>query len=187
MKHPSTPVKWAILFVASYVLLYLTYAFLNFLPKWDAYGYAWLAGQPLQGYLFVDPLFLFIPLIGFSFMVLTLDAGRKHFNSEFVFSVLFALGFTVLSYAAFYVALVVYYWNNAYLNSLAQGKPDTSFATLSFTMDFAFKNFWDFLLQSPFFVLILSALLGWASFVIVHKFWVAHPAHAASSSPALPA
>lgn len=158
-----------ILFVISYILLYLTYALFDFLPKWDAYGFRFLRGDPLTGYLFIDPLFLGIPFIGFGLMWVAIRWSLHTFKDEQILSIPFALGFVVLSYLAYFVAMVMYYWNNAYLLLLSQGNSSPTMKSLSMAIDFVFTNFLEQILQSPFFVFILSALLGWVSFVLVHR------------------
>ncbi len=168
-----------LLFVFSYVLLYLVYASFDFLPKWDAYGYSFLRGQPISGYAFVDPLFLGIPLVGFALMWVAISWYKKSFDDEQILSVPFALGFVVLSYVAFFVADVIYFWNNAFLLATAQGRPSPVWESLSAAMDFVSQSFLDHLLQSPFFVLVLAALLGWVSYYLVHKVFP-HSHHAAN-------
>jgi|GEM_PF-7015476 len=169
-----------LLFVLSYVLLYLVYASFDFLPKWDAYGYSFLRGQPISGYAFVDPLFLGIPIVGFALMWVAISWYKKSFNDEQILSVPFALGFVVLSYASFYVTEVVYYWNNAYLVAQAQGRASPAVDSLSAAMDFVSQNFLDHLLNSPFFVLVLAALLGWFSYYLVHKVF-SHTPHSTTN------
>lgn len=171
------------LFALSYALLYFIYAWFDFLPKWDAYGVALLRGQPLSGYLFVDPLFLGIPFVGFAFMWIAIRWASHTFNDEQILSVPFALAFVVLSYASFFMALVMYYWNNAYLSALGQGKESPLLSSLGFTIDFVVQRFLDLLLQSPFFVLVLSALAGWIVFVLVHKHIPHHLAHRSAAHP----
>ncbi len=183
----SKTIKALGLFVLSYVLLYFAYVWLDFLPKWDGYGSTILHGQKLQGYLFVDPLFLFLPFVGFSLMWLALSGYSRHFKDDFLLSIPFALVFVVVSYLAYFVALIGYFWNNAYLVALAQGKSDAGFSSFGITFNFAVENFMDQLLKSPFFVFVLSALLGWVSFVIIHKYWgETLPHHSASHSSTTP-
>lgn len=171
------------LFVLSYALLYFIYAWFDFLPKWDAYGTAFLHGRELGGYLFIDPLFLGIPLVGFALMWVAIRWYANTFNDEQILSVPFALGFVVLSYASFFLALVMYYWNNAYLSFAIQGDASPFWASFIYTIDFTLKNFLEMLLQSPFFVLVLSALAGWVVFVLVHKHIPHHMSHRSTAHP----
>ena len=168
------------LFAVSYLLLYLIYAIFDFLPKWDAYGYRMLRGQELSGYLFVDPLFLGIPLVGFALMWIAIKWSLKTFEDEQILSVPFALGFVILSYLAFFVADVMYFWNNAYLVAMAQGVASPTMSSLSQAIDFVVQNFLDHLLKSPFFLMVLAALLGWFSYYLIHK--VFHHSHHSNSS-----
>lgn len=169
------------LFVLSYVLLYLIFALFDFLPKWDAYGTAFLHGQALSGYVFVDPLFLGAPFVGFALMWVAIRWALRTFNDEQILSVPFALVFVVLSYAAYFMAMVMYYWNNAYLTFLFQGQSSPLMGSLVFTLDFVTQKFLEQLLQSPYFVLVLAALLGWVSFVLVHKHFSPHSIHTPSA------
>ena len=157
------------LFAVAYVLLYFIYAWFDFLPKWDAYGTAFLHAKQAGGYLFIDPLFLGIPFVGFALMWIAIRWALYAFEDEQILSVPFALSFVVLSYLAFFVGLVMYYWNNAYLSFLIQGQASPGVGSLVFTIDFVVKNFLDLLLQSPFFLLILSWRFGWIVFVLVHR------------------
>jgi hypothetical protein len=166
------------LFALAYILLYLIYVSFDFLPKWDAYGYSILHGSPLAGYLFVDPLFLGIPFVGFGLMFIAIRWALHTFKDEQILSVPFALGFVILSYVAYFMAMVMYYWNNAYLSFQMQGQPSPLMGSLGFTVDFVVKNFLEQLLQSPFFLFVLSALAGWVVFVLVHRHF---PARAANS------
>lgn len=159
------------LFVISYALLYVLYASQDFLPKWDIFGVSFLKGQAITGYAFIDPLFLIIPVIGFWLMWWALEWYSNYFKDEFVFGILFALVFMVASYVVWLVALMGYYWNNAFLVAVAQGNPNPASASFGQTMSFAFEKFFELLLQSPYFVFVLSGLLAWISFVIVHKYW----------------
>ena len=172
--------KTVVLFVLSYVLLYVLYAIVSFLPKWDAYGYRILSGQALTGYLFVDPLYLFIPFVGFFLMIAGLSWAHRLFKDERLFSIFFAFGFIVVSYFAFFVALVGYFWNNAFLLAQSQGVAGAGFVSFGQTVGFVIENFWDRLLGSPYFLFVLAALLGWVSFVIVHNHWkdAHHSSHA---------
>ena len=167
----SRRLKGAILLLISYVFLYLFYAVMDFLPKWDGYGPAILSGKPLSGYLFVDPLFLFIPLIGFVFMWLSLSWYLRHFRDSQVLSVVFPLSFVLISYAAFFVALLGFYWNNAFLSALVRGQANPGWVSFGPAFSFVATNFLDMLIQSPFFLFVISGLLGWVSYVFVHTFW----------------
>lgn len=166
---------WAV----SYVILYLVYALADFLPKWDAYGVSWLKGAPISGYAFVDPLFVFIPFVGF---VVAWLATRWAFDEwgEIVLAIPSALVGVIMAYLSFGVALVGYFWNNAFLVSFGRGEPNPGWSSLSFTIEYVLENFLDLLIQSPFFLLVLSLLLGWVSFVLTRT---SH-AHATPSSPA---
>jgi hypothetical protein len=157
------------------------YASLDFLPKWDAYGYSFLRGLPVSGYAFIDPLFLGIPLVGFALMWVAISWYKHTFDDEQILSIPFALGFVILSYASYYVADVIYFWNNAFLVATSRGESSPFWASLSAAMDFVTQNFLDHLLQSPFFVLVLSALLGWASYYLVHKVF-SHSHHAPTNA-----
>lgn len=163
--------KTIVFFVVGYVLLYLIYATQAYLPKWDGYGSAIFSGQPLSGYLFVDPLFLFIPIVGFSLVWLSISWFLRHFKDEQVLSIPFALAFLIGSYVAFFVALIGYYWNNAYLVTIAQGDPSPAAASFGFTWQYVFTNYVTLLLASPFFLFILSGLWGWIAYVLIHQFW----------------
>ncbi len=169
--RPSRFVKALLFFVVGYVLLYLIYATQSFLPKWDGYGSAIFSGQPLSGYLFVDPLFLFIPFIGFAFMWLSISWFLRHFKDEQVLSIPFALVFLIGSYIAFFVALIGYFWNNAYLVALSQGSPSPAATSFGFTWEYAFANYVTHLLNSPFFLFVLAGLWGWVSYVLIHQYW----------------
>lgn len=158
-----------LMFVLSYALLYFLYAWFDFLPDWDAYGRMFLTGVPASGYVFIDPLFLGIPIIGFGLMWMAIRWALSTFENDQILSLPFALVFVALSYVAFYVASVMFYWNNAYLVFLSQNNASPLIASLGFTMDFVLKNFLDQILKSPFFVFVLSALLGWVSFILVHR------------------
>lgn len=158
-----------VFFVVSYILLYLIYAIFDFLPKWDAYGYRLLRGEALNGYLFIDPLFLGIPIVGFALMWIAIKWAIHTFQDEQILSIPFALGFVVLSYLAFFVADVMFYWNNAFLVELSQGKASPTWSSLTLAIDFVAQHFLDHLLQSPFFVMVLAALLGWVSYYLIHK------------------
>ncbi|MEK6902684.1 MAG: hypothetical protein AABX02_03815 [archaeon] len=178
--NPSRLVKALVFFVVGYVLLYLLYATQSFLPKWDGYGASIFSGQPLSGYLFVDPLFLLIPLIGFAFMWLSISWFLHHFKDEQVLSIPFALVFLVGSYLSFFVALIGYYWNNAYLVALANGDPSPATASFGFTWGYALSNFVTLLLASPFFLFVLAGLWGWVSYILIHRYWNERlPHHAA--------
>lgn len=172
------------LFAISYVFLYVLYAALDFLPAWDAYGSSLLRGHTLNGYLFVDPLFLFMPFVGFGLMWIALDWASAHFAKEKLFSILFGLGFVVASYVAYFVALIGFYWNNAYLVALSRGEASPGFSSFGVTWQFVTANFLEHMLGSPFFVFVLSALLGWISFVIVHQHWSSASSHAHTPSSA---
>jgi hypothetical protein len=168
----SNRVKKAILFfLVSFVLLYFFYATQDFLPKWDGYGYQILKGQPLSGYLFVDPLFMFIPLVGFAFMWVALSWYLRRFKDEQILSIPFALVFVVASYTSFFIAIVGYFWNNAFLVAVARGDPSPGLNSFGITWSFAWENFMDLLLKSPFFLFVLSAVLGWLSYILIHKYW----------------
>lgn len=182
----SRSVKALVLLVASYVVLYVLYATQSFLPKWDGYGSQILSGHALTGYLFVDPLSWLIPLIGFVFMWLSISWYLNHFKDDQVLSVLFALAFVIGSYFAFFVALFVLYWNNAFLATMAQGSANAGFGSLGLTWSFVTTNFIDQLLASPFFLFILSALLGWVSYLIVHNYWGEKHGHVSPDFPATP-
>ncbi len=164
-------VKALVLFVISYVFLYLLYATQDFLPKWDIFGYSFLSGTPIEGYAFMDPLFLFIPFIGFWLMWLGLDWYSHHFKDDFIFNVPFALLYMVASYVVWFVALMGYFWNNAYLVELARGGKNAGSASFAATFSFVQAQFITQLLQSPFFVFVLAGLLGWISYLITHRLW----------------
>jgi hypothetical protein len=165
-------VKALVLFVISYVLLYILYATQDFLPKWDIYGYSFLKGLPINGYAFIDPLFIFIPLLGFWLVWLALEWYEQNFKDHLVMGIPFALGYMVVSYVVWGIAMFGYYWNNAYLVALAQGNSTTTAsASFSTTIQFIQTNFIPQLLPSPYFTFILAGLLGWLAFVIVHSFW----------------
>jgi hypothetical protein len=167
----SRRVKAGVLLLVSYVLLYLVYLLLDFLPKWDGYGLVFfLSGDP-AAYRFVDPLFWFIPLVGFMFSWLSVSWYLRHFKDESVLSIPYALGFVLVSYVVFFIAMVGYYWNNAFLTAMVQGKPSPGWMSLGPTISFVVENFLDALLQSAYFLFILAALLGWASYVVVHSYW----------------
>lgn len=166
------------LFVLSYLLLYLLYALVDFLPNWDAYGPSFFRGTPILGYAFIDPLFLGISLVGFSMMWIAIRWYASTFHDDQILSVPFALGFVVLSYGAFFLADLLYYWNNAFLVAMAQGNPSPLWSSFGAATDFVAQNFLDHILQSPFFVFILAALLGWFSYYLIHRvFSHAAPAH----------
>lgn len=187
----SRHVKYLVFFLVSYIFLYFLYASVDFLPKWDAYGVSILRGIPLEGFLFIDPLFLGIPVVGFVVMILALNAYRHHFKDEFVLSIPFALLFVVGSYVSFFVALMGYYWNNAYLVAIAQGTASAGLTSFGPALTFVMNNFLDQLLASPFFAFVLAALLGWLSYVIIFRYWndshsaheSAHPFSSHSDSP----
>ncbi len=169
------------LFALAYGVLYFFYAWFDFLPKWDAYGYSFLHGSPLAGYLFVDPLFLGIPFVGFGLMFIAIRWALHTFKDEQILSVPFALGFVILSYLAYFMAMVMYYWNNAFLSFQMQGQASPLLGSLGFTIDFVVKNFLEQLLQSPFFLFVLSALAGWIVFVLVHRFFsISHANHSST-------
>lgn len=163
--------KALILLLVSYVFLYLLYLGLDFLPKWDGYGTSILSGAPSTGYVFVDPLLWLIPLIGFVFTWLSISWYLRHFKDEQILSVPFALGFVIVSYATFFIALFGFFWNNAFLTAMVQGRPNPGFYSFGPTWAFVSSNFVDQLLPSPFFLFVLSALLGWVSYVVIHSFW----------------
>jgi hypothetical protein len=167
----SRHVKAVVLFLVSYVVLYLLYAFAGFLPKWDAYGYPFLTGVSFDGYRFVDPLFLFMPFIGFALGWLSISWYLRHFKEENILSVKYALFFVILSYAAYFLALIGYFWNNAFLGAMAQGHPSPGVSSLGATWSFVMSNFFDQLLGSPFFLLVLSVLASWVSYKWVHSYW----------------
>jgi len=171
-----------IFFAVSYALLYFLYAWFDFLPDWDAYGRVFLTGVPSNGYLFIDPLFLGIPIVGFAFMWIAIRWALSTFENDQILSIPFALLFVASSYVAFFVASLMFYWNNGYLVFIAQGNASPLIASLGFTIDFVLKNFLDQILQSPFFVFVLSALLGWVSFILVHRVLTHESAHHASSA-----
>lgn len=173
--------KIGVSLLITYFVLYLSSILFDFLPKWDAYGHRLIQGLPLQGYLFVDPLFWGIPLIGFSFMWLGLEWYVHHFKDDFILSIPFALVFVVGSYVAWYLAMVGFYWNNAFLSALSQGNPSPTLASLPVVLDFVTGNFFEFIIQSPFFLFILAGVLSWVSFVLIHRYWgetLPHHAHA---------
>ncbi|MDP2667071.1 MAG: hypothetical protein Q8P05_06240 [Candidatus Diapherotrites archaeon] len=184
----ARPMKIGIFLVLTYVILYLVYLVFDFLPKWDAYGHSLFQGVPLQGYLFVDPLFWGIPLIGFIFVWLGMEWYALHFKDDFVLSIPFALMWVVLGYVAWFFSMVGYYWNNAFLVALNKGDAYPGIVSLSPTIDFVMQNFLDFLLKSPFFLFVLAGLLGWVSFVIIHRYWDEplphHTKEAAHTAPA---
>ncbi len=159
------------LFVISYVLLYLLYATQDFLPKWDIFGVSFLSGTPITGYAFIDPLFLLIPFIGFWLMWLGLEWYSSHFKDDFVLNVPFALLYMVAAYAVWFVALVGYFWNNAYLVEISRGGKNVLSASFAATLKFVQDQFIPQLLQSPYFVFVLAGLLGWVSYVIVQRIW----------------
>jgi hypothetical protein len=144
---------------------------LDFLPKWDGYGSSFLSGKNPTGYLFVDPLLWLIPLIGFVFAWLSISWYLRHFKDEKILSVLYALGFVLVSYIAFFVAMIGYYWNNAFLQAMVQGQANPGIVSLGTVMSFVMGNFLERILHSPFFLFILSALLGWMAYVVIHSYW----------------
>ena len=168
------------LFVLSYVLLYLLYATQDFLPKWDIFGVSFLSGAPIMGYAYVDPLFLLIPFIGFWLMWLGLEWYSSHFKDDFAVNVPFALLYMVAAYVVWFVALMGYFWNNAYLVEISRGGKNILSASFSATLKFVQEQFIPQLLQSPYFVFVLAGLLGWVSYVIVQRAWTD------TSSPVLP-
>ncbi|QQR92704.1 MAG: hypothetical protein IPJ89_00465 [Candidatus Iainarchaeum archaeon] len=172
--------KALVLFVISYVVLYLLYATQEFLPKWDIFGYSFLRGDPITGYAFIDPLFLFIPFIGFWLMWLGLEWYEHHFKDEFVLNVPFALLYMVAAYAVWFVAMLGYYWNNAYLVEIARGGKNAASASFAATLAFVQEQFIPQLLQSPFFVFVLAGLLGWVSYLLVRRFWGEKHMHVAA-------
>ncbi len=167
----SRHVKGGILLVVSYVFLYLLYASLSFLPKWDGYGQSFFSGKPFDGYVFVDPLLWLIPLIGFLFAWVSISWYLRHFKDEQILSVPFALGFVIISYVTFFIALFGYFWNNAFLTAMVQGKPSPGFYSFGPTWAFVSSHFVEQLLPSPYFLFVLSALLGWVSYVLIHSYW----------------
>lgn len=173
--HTKSWKAW-LLFVVSYVFLYLLYATQAFLPKWDIFGYSILSGTPITGYAFVDPLFLVIPFIGFWLMWLALEWYEHHFKDDFVRNVPFALLYMVAAYVVWFLAMIGYFWNNAYLSDLARGGNGSS--SLGVTFQFVQGQFVEQLLQSPFFVLVLAGLLGWISYLLIHRFWGEKHPHA---------
>lgn len=172
----SRTLKAVFLFILSYVFLYFIYAWFDFLPKWDAFGTAFLHGQTIFGYAFVDPLFLLAPWVGFILLWVALDAYLHHFRDTFVLSVPFALLYIAASYVSFFAAMMGYFWNNAFLVAASQGAANPFWVSFGVALDFVFQNFMDLILKSPFFVLVLGGLLGWLSFVLIHSIGgEAHP------------
>lgn len=163
--------KAIVLLLVSYVFLYFLYLFLDFLPKWDGYGTAFLSGGASNAYVFVDPLFGLMPLIGFAFAWLSISWYLRRFKDESILTVPYALGFVILSYVTYFIALFGYFWNNAFLTAMVQGRPNPGFFSFGPTWAFVSSNFVDQLLPSAFFLFVLSALLGWVSYVVIHSFW----------------
>ncbi|MEK6820930.1 MAG: hypothetical protein AABY11_00840, partial [archaeon] len=81
------------------------------------------------------------------------------------------LVFVVASYAAFFVAMMGYFWNNAFLSVLSRGGENAGFASFGVALEFVVENFLGYLLNSPFFLFTLSLLLGWVSFVVIRRYW----------------
>jgi hypothetical protein len=69
------------------------------------------------------------------------------------------------------VALMGYFWNNAYLVEIARGGKNVLSASFAATFKFVQDQFIPQLLQSPYFVFVLAGLLGWVSYVIVQRVW----------------
>lgn len=164
-------VKALILLLVSYVLLYLVYISLDFLPKWDGYGSTFFSGPNPDAYQFVNPLFWFMPLIGYAFAWLCISWYLRHFKDGNILSVLHALGFVIISYFAFFIAMVGYYWNNAFLGAMVQGKANPGWVSLGPVISFVMENFLDHILKSAFFLFVLSVLAGWAAYGLIHSYW----------------
>lgn len=164
--------------LVAYIFLYVLYVWVDFLPDWDAYGISLLNGVPLTGFLFVDPLLWLIPFVGFSFVWIGLSSYIRYFNSESVLSIPFGLVYLVSSYAVWFLAMLFYFWNNSFLVQQANGSPNPFFDSLPPVVDFVFQSFNDFLLKSPYFLFVLAGLLGWVSFVLIHKYGGTKSPHA---------
>ncbi|MFH0970227.1 MAG: hypothetical protein V1776_02080 [Candidatus Diapherotrites archaeon] len=177
----SRMLKAAVFGLVSYVFLYFLYSTQDFLPKWDGYGSRILNGQPLEGYLFVDPLFLFIPVIGFVFAWLSVSWYLRHFRDEQILSIPAALVYVVGSYFAFFIAVLFFFWNNSFLVVMSRGSSNATIESFGFAWEYTLTNFLDFLLQSPFFLFVLAGLLGWVSYWIIHRYWGEKLPHLAST------
>ena len=120
--------KVLLLFVLSYFLLYLLYATQPFLPKWDIFGQSFFSNTPITGYRFFDPLLLLIPIVGFFSAYIAAGWARHHFKDDQVLSLPAGLLYLIASYVVWFLALVGFYWNNAYLSVLAQNTNGHTFS-----------------------------------------------------------
>jgi hypothetical protein len=111
------------------------------LPQWNLSGFPFVA----------DYMLLLMPFAGFFFIYFLIDWINEFFECKFAFTVLFPVLFFVLSLIAWHIVLIFYFGNISFLNN----NVEIPFDSLAY-----FKN-------SPFYVFVLSGLLGWSSRKII--------------------
>lgn len=135
------------------------------------YGVLWVIGSN-QWNVWVSPMHWLVPVVGFWLAFLCLDWIESYFEvraERWWLPVLFA----VLAVLVFYVSAWFYYCNGfsniqdpAYRDTLFLGCSNDGSKT---ALDFISSNFWGLFSKDAFFFFALSALFGWAAFVIWRK------------------
>ncbi|HIH21057.1 MAG: hypothetical protein J4478_04145 [Candidatus Diapherotrites archaeon] len=170
--------KVAIAFAGSYILLFALQALLS--------------GAGLLGSWENIPTFYLLPIPGFFFAYLAVEHAAGFFETDFIKKPWFVIIFLIMALLAWHVALVFYTQNNISL-SLQQNQQyldgeELQFSTnckLSKLSEGAERNltwdsfrvshcliaeqYWQQLKTSAYLVFILSAILGWASSILIKK------------------
>jgi hypothetical protein len=137
--------KLLVLFLVSYVSLY----FLGVFTPLHDWGFTFDFGR-------LDYMYFLLPITGFFLMYYTIPFLNNFFGDNTATKWFFPIIFFIVSLIAFFTALYFYFANIVSLSN-ANVNPVELF------------DFWQQLFDSAFFVFVLSAILGWISFMIIHK------------------
>lgn len=140
--------KIAVLFVVSYIAIYLIYLIF---PSLLHIGMrSWSFTSIFQ----FDVMTWFLPVPGFFLSFLVIDWINKYYETKFALSVAYPVLLFILSAVVYYINIYWYYTNYV---SLGAGPGVLNF------------DFWAKFLDSAFLVFVIAAIFGWLARVIMAR------------------
>ncbi|AJF60705.1 MAG: hypothetical protein J4224_01455 [Candidatus Diapherotrites archaeon] len=157
--NSNQALKVVFLFILSYILLYSLGAVFGALTGFRDWGFT-------TNIFKLDYFYFLIPIPAFFFMFFLVDWIEQYFETKLTRNFIFPVFFVALALIAYYVAVFWFYCN---LFSLAEESVCSANGS-SAAMQYVSQTFVSSLLQSPYIIFVLAAVLGWLSKLLVERF-----------------